>query len=773
MALVLPDSTRQIVDKLEAAPEPTVDYEICGKLTEPLRAEGLSPHERKGAWAEMTPFNLREAEEGSPWGTHYGPMMTMADGRHIPDLAEIDEEILTHWEKRATNSVHPVLRARFADVVWDLQKRITGKPANVQYAHIAIDAYIDGITRGLYKEPIILAVHTARRALDLATSINDQARVAAVKTCLLDLFDKSLQPKHVGAWATAYDTILENKKAGVTGAETEHLRLGLEQMLTESATFGGPNFDPWGAEAAAKRLAAWYVRQGKTEEVHRVIRSYGMAFEQLAAQASPMLAMTWLQPVHEEYKNRGMHDDAARVLAASAEKGKDIGSDLKEVRTSFEITDEQMREFVHQMTQGTPQEALLRTAAHFIPKTKQIKALLQEMLTAAPLMARIGVTRIVGDRFAAHAGSIEQDPEGRLMMQLAQNIDIQNLFLVATLDHLRNAGALTTESIMAVIDESPIFTSERRPLLEEGVKAYVDRDYTKAIHVIIPQIEQALRTLLALLGEPTNKPARNGLFQVKNLNDLLREPAIAAALGEDLRLYLLTFLADERGQNIRNNVCHGFATPDAFNERLAAQTLHALLATSLLRKKETSTAPEMTLLFQYGSNCDERRLNNKERLDGAAQNGALAETVDEYDLAFSVWSNGNQCAAGNLIQGHGTGRHALGILYQVRTDRIRGQHSEGKKTMTSIEGRNYEEHPIKVRTLDGTIHDAITFLVKPEARQVGIATSSAYVKHIVDGLREHNAPQAYIEYVIDRALATNQAVQQLDEQELARIRDLR
>jgi hypothetical protein len=33
-----------------------------------------------------------------------------------------------------------------------------------------------------------------------------------------------------------------------------------------------------------------------------------------------------------------------------------------------------MREFVQQMTQGTPQKALLRTAAYFVPKTKQIKA---------------------------------------------------------------------------------------------------------------------------------------------------------------------------------------------------------------------------------------------------------------------------------------------------------------------------------------------------------------------------------------------------------------
>jgi hypothetical protein len=32
----------------------------------------------------------------------------------------------------------------------------------------------------------------------------------------------------------------------------------------------------------------------------------------------------------------------------------------------------------------------------------------------------------------------------------------------------------------------------RRALIAEGVQAHLDRDHTKAIHVIIPQIEQAL-----------------------------------------------------------------------------------------------------------------------------------------------------------------------------------------------------------------------------------------------------------------------------------------
>ena len=219
----------------------------------------------------------------------------MSDGRTIPELAEFDDEILTCWEERATNRTHAVLRARFADVAWDLKKQITGKPANVQYAHVAIDAYVDGITKGLYKEPIIHAVHAGRRALELATTINDPARIASVKICLLNLFDKSLQPKHVGCLGhrLRHDHREQESRpdhgrnrAPATRPRTNaHIQCKVRQTKLRS----------WGAEAAAKRLAAWYARQSEIDAVHRVIRAYGMAFEQLAAQASQMLAMTWLQ----------------------------------------------------------------------------------------------------------------------------------------------------------------------------------------------------------------------------------------------------------------------------------------------------------------------------------------------------------------------------------------------------------------------------------------------------------------------------------------------
>ena len=62
------------------------------------------------------------------------------------------------------------------------------------------------------------------------------------------------------------------------------------------------------------------------------------------------------------------------------------------------------------------------------------------------------------------------------------------------------------------------------------------------------------------------------------------------------------------------------------------------------------------LIFQYGSNCDTQRLNSPKGLGGAAICSVAAQTVREYEITFNVWSEGNGCAAGDLVPAPGTGR---------------------------------------------------------------------------------------------------------------------
>jgi len=164
----------------------------------------------------------------------------------------------------------------------------------------------------------------------------------------------------------------------------------------------------------------------------------------------------------------------------------------------------------------------------------------------------------------------------------------------------------------------------------------------------------------------------------------------------------------------------------------------------------------MPLLFQYGSNCNAERLKDKTRLGDDATDRGRAETVAEYNIAFDIWSQGNGCAASDLVPASGTGRHAWGVLYDVPADRIRGRNRpDGKKTMEEIEGKLYGEKTIRIRDNAGVEQEAITFAAIPDATRQGLWTSADYVRHIVCGLRAHDVPEAYVQRVIDIAIETN------------------
>ena len=53
----------------------------------------------------------------------------------------------------------------------------------------------------------------------------------------------------------------------------------------------------------------------------------------------------------------------------------------------------------------------------------------------------------------------------------------------------------------------------------------------------------------------------------------------------------------------------------------------------------------MASVFQYGSNCSESQFNSQDRLRGYAKFVTIAETVDDYQLAFDVWNTRRGCAA--------------------------------------------------------------------------------------------------------------------------------
>jgi len=159
------------------------------------------------------------------------------------------------------------------------------------------------------------------------------------------------------------------------------------------------------------------------------------------------------------------------------------------------------------------------------------------------------------------------------------------------------------------------------------------------------------------------------------------------------------------------------------------------------------------LVFQYGSNASERRLNAVERMQGDARLVGAFQTAGTYELGFTVWSNGNSCAAASIAPG--SGPRIWGAVYEI-PDRLMSRDTAGtRRSMDAIEGKRYRRETIDVLDPSGRLEGrpVVTYVAKEP--ETGLKTSLEYVGHILYGLWSLGAPDDYVAYVTSRILANN------------------
>ncbi len=144
-------------------------------------------------------------------------------------------------------------------------------------------------------------------------------------------------------------------------------------------------------------------------------------------------------------------------------------------------------------------------------------------------IAKVSEGQVVGN-----IGSGDSDPEGALLHDISKAIGYAMRFLEKALDRARERYSATPEQIVEFLFKSPAFTVRFQGIIKLGVEAYFAGDHPKAIHLLVPQIENALRFLLTLLGRPANKPRRGDPSSMteKTLTDILEhEPVFKEMLG--------------------------------------------------------------------------------------------------------------------------------------------------------------------------------------------------------------------------------------------------
>lgn len=543
--------------------------------------------------AEVTAFDFVEGygNHYAGWGTYYGPISTWKsnDGTvaEYPNISKVTEQVIQYWSERAKASKHPVLRVRYADLIWDLSEIVTKKPPSYVFARAVVDGVIEIARRNLHENKVS-TIKKLERALSLALSLNDMTRIENVRDAIIDYEDSVAQDDKPGLWGFAFDLLMDNDKVNLPVEQKTKLIADLEGHLQRASrlTISGDG-DPWLVDASALRLAKYYRKIGRAGDIKRVLNMLGDAFIRASLNASALQASGWLERVYGVLREYGLVDESEKIAIKLRELGTKARAELKSVSQKVEVSSEDMQKYVASLVEGDPDQVFSKIAAHFIPRKDEAEKDLRDLANIAPLQFLMPVElQDASGRPVAKVGSLEDDLVGRVVLHISQTMAMSSMFLRAVLDALIRREPKFGELYLNHLYHSPAFGLERKSIIELGVKAYLNGDHLTSVHVLIPQFENAVRTIFEKAGGSVLKPGRGGSFNLKILDDLLSEQVLLQIFGEDTMLYFKILFTDPRGWNLRNRVCHGLCDPGEFKPSLSDRVVHALLCLAQVREKK-------------------------------------------------------------------------------------------------------------------------------------------------------------------------------------------
>jgi lysyl-tRNA synthetase, class I len=257
---------------------------------------------------------------------------------------------------------------------------------------------------------------------------------------------------------------------------------------------------------------------------------------------------------------------------------------MRSFETEVKISRDDMEAFLKSVVVEDLGLTFVKIAANFLPDRSELEQEVRETLEQAPLMAMISRKIIAEDHIAGEVGSVEDDPFGRLLQQAAMHFGLSAVWLNAALHRAIETHQLTIEHFVGWANRHELFDDVT--FLVEGVRAWFQGDDVKAIHVLVPQVERGLRSIVAQLGKPVSKrhPTIDGVSVAVGMGDILYAPDIIDALGPDVTLHFLALFADPRGTNLRNRVAHGQIKPDCTSGRVVELLIHTLLVLGIWKE---------------------------------------------------------------------------------------------------------------------------------------------------------------------------------------------
>lgn len=578
----------EILDKYNKLDLKNIGYE---DIIMDLNSVAAEEQESDKYTFELLAFRLQPQHGDNPWGNyHYGPQFTFRETNgtpvYSPAFAEVTKKAVEYWNDRICECDNPLLKLRYATLVWDFQPSICHKQNDGNLYSIIVDSALDVCNGDYFRHPV-LTVNILEWLF--AFTKNRKDSLAKVKTAYVDFEKRHSEDDAIRYWASRFQIMLENKKY-FTEEEKEKLLAEHEARLSRLANPSEDSIlNPWTVKAQACLLADYYTSKTQRDEVKRVLALMEKAFHDYKKSMARMQYAGILENIQHLYRHYNLNAEAKRMMIDVQNAYQKALDEMQPQKFEFEIPKEVKKQADLMFGKGAKSDQARwdNFTIYFIPLKDEEEKKLKELAQKFPFRYMMGNHFLdAKGRPMAEVSSLESDFDGNLALHIVENMNLKVHFLSMAIRNMLDCDAITVDKIMNNrIIPCPIFEEDRYDIIREALQCFMDEKYVLFSHLIIPQLENAICNLVEMSGMSALKISRKGKgYQLKTLDDLLRMQPVIDALTEDGAYYLRLVLTNQLGLNLRNLMCHGIATPQYFGYNAAAWLLHVLFMLSAIRE---------------------------------------------------------------------------------------------------------------------------------------------------------------------------------------------
>jgi hypothetical protein len=255
---------------------------------------------------------------------------------------------------------------------------------------------------------------------------------------------------------------------------------------------------------------------------------------------------------------------------------KQIEANMGTISVPFDVTE--FQEKAREQVKGkTLQQSLLALA--FIgsfPRVDTLRDLVVASLKQFPFRSLVSVVAVndsgktVGRRPPLILTGEEKSEQAIWAEMFRQAILFQQIHVLGCVEPAREQITLEhtvrTRDLLPLVSSNPFVPPGREMIYARGLQAGLTGDPLVAAHLLLPQIENSIRTLLARQGRIVSKLDDNGMQDEFDLNAIFYTywDDLVQMFGEDLAFDLRGLLIERFGSNLRNEGAHGLMDYAAF-----------------------------------------------------------------------------------------------------------------------------------------------------------------------------------------------------------------